>query len=107
MGLLLLLNAGIGVYSKAKMEKICQLATQYAAQHAGDSDVKDKTTSYVATVMTEIGIRPKNLSVNVASVDVESQQMLKVTVSNTFQLCATGNLMPSELTLADSDCVVW
>jgi hypothetical protein len=104
---LMVFNSGTGVYFKQKLQGISHLAAQFAAAHAGDSDVDTETQTFVETLMPQVGVTPNNPNVDIEQLSILENPMMKVTVSNTFQVFGGGSLLPSQMTLADSECVVF
>jgi hypothetical protein len=104
---LLIFNSGSGIYFKQKLEGVTHLAAQYAAAHAGDSNVEIETETFVENIMPEVGMTPNNLNVDIEELSMNENPMVKVTVANSFQVFGGGSVLPSQITLAESECVVF
>jgi len=101
------LNTGMGMFFKQKLTGVCLAAAAHASAHAGDSDVETETMDFVEELMPQVGIAPRNLSVAVSEINVGEHSGVQVTVSNTFPLFGSVNMLPTQIVLADSECVVF
>jgi hypothetical protein len=106
---LFILNSGSGMFFKEKLAYASHLAANYAAAHAGDSDVESETSIFVEALMPQMGLSPSNLEVEVNEISVQENNGFKVTVTNSFPLFGggSGGLMPAFMRLSDTEVVVW
>jgi len=108
VAMLLVLNSGTSMVFKEKLNNVTHLAAAYAAAHAGDSNVQEETTTFVAQLMPQAGISPTALTVEVNQVNIQQDPGVQVSISNQFPLFGTaGGIFPAQLTLTDSEVVVW
>ncbi|HEY9719128.1 MAG TPA: hypothetical protein V6C69_16760 [Trichormus sp.] len=105
--LVLILNSGNGIFFKEKLANVARMAASYAASHASESDVGSQTTTYVQQLMPQSGMNPSGLTVSVNEAEVLDQPTIQVTVSNNFPLFGTASYLPTQIRLADTECVSW
>lgn len=104
---LMVLNSGACMFFKEKLATVTTSAAQYAAAHSSDSDVKAETTAFVQNLMPQVGLTPNNLVVGVSTTSVGQSPGVQVTINNLFPLFGGGTILPTQMTLADSEVVVW
>lgn len=109
VAMMFILNSGVGMYYKQKLMPVTNLAAQFAAAHASDSNVDEETANFVRDLMPKLCMAPSNLQVKVETITVGSEPAMQVTVSNSFPLFGTGGASGATnlLALSDTEVVVW
>jgi len=103
MATLLLVNLGSGILFEEKLGRINSLATNFASAHAQDTNLQAETESYVKNLMPAMGLAPIGTSVTVTPTDTQNGPGVQVTLGNQFHLVGLRGVLPSQITLRDTE----